>query len=248
MIDAVGNPQSVLLMGGTSEIGLAVVEAFASDRPLRVVLTNYPDGQSEEVEVVNNPEDAAAGTRKVPFSQVVYIEQDDFMEEPPKKFFRLAPGREVRLRNAYLITCTEVVKDDAGQIVELRVTYDPETRGGAAADGRKVKATLHWVSAAHAVDGEVRLYDRLFNVEAPDAAAAEEGKELSDFLNPSSLEVIGAAKLEPGLASMPAGTRVQFERLGYFIVDADARPDRPVFNRIVSLKDTWARIAARDTI
>ena len=205
-------------------------------RPLRVVIENYPEGQTEEVEVVNNPEDASAGTRKVPFSRVLYVERDDFREDPPKKFFRLAPGREVRLRCAYFITCTGAVKDDAGEIVELRATYDPATRGGDAPDGRKVKATLHWVSAAHAVDAEVRLYDRLFNVEEP-------GKtdDYRSELNPASLEVVPDAKVEPAAAAAPAGTRFQFERIGYFSVDKDSAPGRPVFNRTVTLKDSWAR-------
>ena len=212
--------------------------------PLRVVIENYPEGQTEEMDVVNNPEDPAAGTRKVPFSRVVYIEQDDFREDPPKKFFRLAPGREVRLRNAYLITCREVVKDASGQIVELRCTYDPATRGGDAPDGRKVKATLHWVSAQHAIDGEVRLYDRLFSVENP---SEDEGKDWRTFLNPSSLEV-KTAKLEPSLASAAAGSRYQFERIGYFAVDPDSAPGKPVFNRTVTLKDAWARIEARGEV
>ena len=206
-------------------------------RPLRVVIENYPEGQSEDVDVVNNPEDAAAGTRKVPFSRVLYIEQDDFREDPPKKFFRFAPGREVRLRCAYFITCTGVVKNEAGEVVELRATYDPATRGGDAADGRKVKATLHWVSAAHAIDAEVRLYDRLFSVEEPGKA-----EDYRAVLNPASLEVVRDAKVEPSLAGAPPGTRVQFERIGYFAVDSDSTPDRPVFNRTVTLKDSWARI------
>ena len=215
-------------------------------RPLRIVLTNYPEDRAEEMNVVNNPEDASAGTRKVPFSRILFIERDDFLEDPPKKFFRLAPGREVRLRNAYLITCTGVTKDSEGNVVELQCTYDPATRGGDAPDGRKVKATLHWVSAAHAVEAEVRLYDRLFNVEDPDGAAAKAGKEFIEFLNPRSLEVARGCKLEPSLAAAAPGTRYQFERLGYFAADADSRPGAPVFNRTVSLKDTWARIAARE--
>jgi len=209
-------------------------------RPLRVVLTNYPDDRVEEVDVINNPEDAAAGTRKVPFSRTLYIEQDDFREDPPKKFFRLAPGKEVRLRCAYFITCTEVVKNDRGEIVELRCTYDPATRGGDALDGRRVKATLHWVSAPHAIDAEVRLYDRLFSVEDPERVP--EGKTFLDHLNPSSLEVLRGCRLEPGLASAQPGLRVQFERLGYFCVDTDSRPGALVFNRTVSLRDTWAKI------
>jgi glutaminyl-tRNA synthetase len=216
--------------------------AMAVLKPLKIVLENYPDGLVEEMDVVNNPEAPSAGTRKVPFSRVLYIEHDDFREDPPKKFFRLAPGREVRLRNAYLITCREVVKDPAtGAIVELRCTYDPATRGGDAPDGRKVKATLHWVSAPHAVDGEVRLYDRLFSV--ADTSADDEG-DWKTFLNPDSLQVLTACKLEPSLAT-PAATRYQFERLGYFAVDPDSRPGAPVFNRTVTLKDTWAKIEAR---
>jgi glutaminyl-tRNA synthetase len=218
--------------------------AMAVLRPLKVVLENYPAGQTEEMDVVNNPEDASAGTRKVPFSGVLYIEHDDFREDPPKKFFRLAPGREVRLRNAYLITCQRVVKDEAGNVVELRCTYDAATRGGDAPDGRKVKATLHWVSAAHAVTAEVRLYDRLFSVENPGTGDA-------DFLtqiNPQSLETIRDARVEPSLASAPAGTRLQFERLGYFCVDPDSRPGAPVFNRTVTLKDSWAKIEVRGAL
>jgi glutaminyl-tRNA synthetase len=210
-------------------------------RPLRVVIENYPDGRSEEVDVVNNPEDPSAGTRKVPFSRVLYIERDDFREDPPKKFFRLAPGREVRLRCAYLITCTGAIKDPAtGEITELRCTYDPATRGGDAPDGRKVKATLHWVSAAHAVDADVRLYDRLFNVEEPGAAG-----DFRADLNPNSLEVVRDCKVEPSLASAAPGARFQFERIGYFCVDRDSTPARPVFNRTVTLKDSWAKIESR---
>jgi glutaminyl-tRNA synthetase len=220
--------------------------AMAVLRPLKIVLTNYPDGQVETLAVVNNPEDASAGTRDVEFSRELYIERDDFMEDPPKKFFRLAPGREVRLRNAYLVTCQEAVKNAAGEIVELRCTYDPATRGGDAPDGRKVKATLHWVSAAHAVDAEVRLYDRLFTAENPESAAEKAGQTFLDLLNPASLEVLGGCKLEPMLAAAPAGTRYQFERLGYFAADLDTAPGAPVFNRTVSLKDTWAKVAARD--
>ncbi len=212
--------------------------AMAVLRPLKVVIENYPVGTTEEMDVVNNPEDPAAGTRKVPFSGVIYIEHDDFREDPPKKFFRLAPGREVRLRNAYFITCQRVVKDAAGNVVELRCTYDPATRGGGAPDGRKVKATLHWVSAAHAVDAEVRLYDRLFTVEQPGAGD-------TDFLtqiNAQSLETLTDAKIEPSLSAAAPGTRFQFERLGYFCVDPDTSANRPVFNRTVMLKDTWARL------
>jgi glutaminyl-tRNA synthetase len=209
-------------------------------RPVKVVIENYPDGQIEELDVINNPEDPSAGTRKVPFGKVLYIERDDFMEVPPKKFFRLSPGNEVRLRCAYFIKCTGVVKDADGQIVELRATYDPATRGGDSPDGRKVKATLHWVSAGHAVDAEVRVYDRLFTHEDP--AGTE---NYLDHVNPASLEVIRDAKVEPSLANAPAGARYQFERLGYFCVDQDSRPGALVFNRTVSLRDTWARIAEK---
>jgi glutaminyl-tRNA synthetase len=209
-------------------------------RPLKVVITNYPEGQVEEVDVINNPEDASAGERKVPFSRVLYIERDDFKEDPPKKFFRLAPGREVRLRCAYFITCTEVIKDAAGEIVELRCTYDPATRGGDSPDGRKVKATLHWVSAAHALPVEVRLYDRLFSVEDPERSTP--GKTFLDYLNPISLEVLSSAQAEPSLGDAPVGARFQFERLGYFSVDPDSKPGSLVFNRTVSLRDAWAKI------
>ena len=219
--------------------------AMAVLRPLRVVLTNYPDGHTEEMDVVNNPEDESAGTRKVPFSRVLFIERDDFMEDPPKKFFRLAPGREVRLRNAYFITCTAVIKDSTGAVMEVHCTYDPSTRGGDAPDGRKVKATLHWVSAEHAHNAEVRLYDRLFSVEDPDGAAQKAGREFVDYLNASSLEVVRDCKVEPSLTRAEVGARFQFERLGYFAVDADSRPGAIVFNRTVGLKDSWARIAAR---
>jgi glutaminyl-tRNA synthetase len=209
-------------------------------RPLKVVITNYPEGQVEEVDVINNPEDPSAGTRKVPFSRVLYIEHDDFREDPPKKFFRLSPGKEVRLRCAYFITCTEVVKDDRGEIVEVRCSYDPATRGGDSPDGRRVKATMHWVSAAHAVPVEVRLYDRLFSVEDPDSG--KDGKTFLDYLNPASLEIVSDAVAEPSLATAAPGLRVQFERIGYFCVDTDSRPGALVFNRTVSLRDTWARI------
>ncbi|MDH4064342.1 MAG: glutamine--tRNA ligase/YqeY domain fusion protein [Acidobacteriota bacterium] len=219
--------------------------AMAVLRPLKLVITNYPHDRVEHMDVVNNPEDPSAGTRKVEFSREIYIERDDFMEDPPKKFFRLAPGREVRLRNAYLVTCTEVVKDASGTITELRGTYDPVTRGGDAPDGRKVKATLHWVSAAHAASGTVRLYDRLFTVEDPDGAAAKAGVEFTSLINAASLEELADCKLEPMLAMVEPGTRVQFERLGYFCADPDSRAGAPVFNRTVPLKDTWARVSAR---
>ncbi|MBW1922914.1 MAG: glutamine--tRNA ligase/YqeY domain fusion protein [Deltaproteobacteria bacterium] len=211
-------------------------------RPLRVVLENYPEDRVEELEAVNNPEDEAMGTRKVPFSKVLYIERDDFMEEPPKKFYRLAPGREVRLRYAYYVKCNDVIKDEnTGQVVELRCTYDPETRGGWAPDGRKVKATLHWVSARHALSAEVRLYDHLFASDHPEEAA--DGTDFGSVLNPDSLETLTDCKLEPSLESAKPGDRLQFERLGYFCVDPlDSRPGRLVFNRTVTLRDTWAKI------
>jgi glutaminyl-tRNA synthetase len=209
-------------------------------RPLKVVLTNYPEGQVEEFPAVNNPEDPSAGTRPVPFSRVLYVERDDFMESPPKKFYRLSPGREVRLRYAYLITCREAIKDAAGEVVELRCTYDAATRGGSAPDGRSPKATLHWVSAAHAVPSEVRLYGHLFT--RPDPGA--QGDLLAD-LNPKSEEVIAGVQVEPGIAGMAAGDRVQFERVGYFCMDPDGTRERPVFTRTVTLRDTWARVQAR---
>jgi glutaminyl-tRNA synthetase len=208
-------------------------------RPLRVVIENWPEGKVEQLEAVNNPEDPSAGKRLVPFSRVLYVEQDDFRETPPPKYFRLAPGVEVRLRWAYLVRCTGVVKDDAGNVVEIRCTVDEASKGGTPADGRKVKATLHWVSAEHAVDAEVRLYDRLFTAEEPG------GDDWLDHLNPQSLETLTGCKLEPGLASAVPGTRVQFERMGYFCLDADATPERPVWNRTVTLKDTWAKVEQR---
>jgi glutaminyl-tRNA synthetase len=212
-------------------------------RPLKVVIDNYPDGQTEEMEAVNNPEDAGAGTRKVPFSKVLYIEQDDFREDPPKQFYRLSPGREVRLRYGYLITCTSAVRNQAGEVVEVHCTYDPATRGGNTPDGRKVKSTIHWVSAAHAVSGEVRLYESLFSKEDPNEVP--EGQDFTANLNPKSLEVVTGCKLEPGLANVAAGGLYQFERLGYFCVDADSAPGKPVFNRTVALKDAWAKIEKR---
>jgi glutaminyl-tRNA synthetase len=210
-------------------------------RPLRVVIDNYPEGQTEELEAVNNPEDPDMGTRKVPFSRVLYIDRDDFREDPPNKFFRLAPGREVRLRYAYLITCVGVVKDDrTGDVVELHCTYDPETKGGTTPDGRKVKGTIHWVSADHALEAEIRLYERLFTVENP--ADVTEGAGFESVLNPDSLETV-TGYVEPGLASTAPGSRCQFERLGYFCVDRrDSSPERLVFNRTITLRDTWAKI------
>ncbi|HYK50291.1 MAG TPA: glutamine--tRNA ligase, partial [Terriglobales bacterium] len=212
-------------------------------RPLKVVIDNYPEGQVEQVEAVNNPEDESAGRRNVPFSKVLYIEQDDFREDPPKQYYRLSPGREVRLRYGYFITAKSVVKNDAGEVVEVHCTYDPATRGGNSPDGRKVKSTIHWVSAAHAVDAEVRVYDRMFTKEDPNQV--EEGQEFTANLNPQSLEVISEAKVEPSLAAASAGSRFQFERLGYFCVDPDSKPGQPVFNRTVALKDAWARIEKR---
>jgi glutaminyl-tRNA synthetase len=209
-------------------------------RPLRVVIENYPEGQVEAVELGNNPEDPSAGTRRVPFSRVLYIEQDDFREVPPPKFHRLAPGREVRLRGTYFITCTGVVKDERGAITQLRCTCDPQTRSGNAPDKRKVKATIHWVSAAHALEAEVRLYDRLFTV--PNPADDKDGRDFKDFLNPNSLDVLTGCRVEPGLAGAAPGDRFQFERLGYFAVDPDSAAGRLVFNRTVTLRDTWARI------
>jgi glutaminyl-tRNA synthetase len=210
-------------------------------RPLRVVIDNYPEGVVEEMEAVNNPEDAAMGVRRVPFSRVLYIERDDFRLDPPKQYFRLAPGREVRLRYAYFVTCTGVVKDErTGEIVEIHCTYDPATRGGNAPDGRKVKSTIHWVSAAHAVDAEVRLYDTLFASQDP--GAETEGRDFTANLNPKSLEVVTGCKLEPSLRGAAPGCPYQFERLGYFCADPDSAPDRLVFNRTVALRDTWAKI------
>jgi glutaminyl-tRNA synthetase len=212
-------------------------------RPLRVVLTNYPDDLVEEMEAVNNPEDAGAGTRKVPFSKVLYIEQEDFREDPPKQYYRLSPGREVRLRYGYIIKCEHVVKDEAGNVVELHCTYDPETRSGGANSGRKVKSTIHWVSAAHALDAEVRLYDTLFTKEDPNEVG--EGQDFTANLNPNSLEVLRGCKVEPGLGDAAAGTRYQFERMGYFCVDPDSAAGQPVFNRTIGLRDTWAKIEQR---
>jgi glutaminyl-tRNA synthetase len=211
-------------------------------RPLKVVITNYPEGKVEEFDAVNNPEDASAGARKIPFSRELWIERDDFMENPPPKFYRLSPGREVRLRYAYFIKCEEVVKDAAGNVVELRCTYDPATRGGdTPPDGRKVKATLHWVSAAQAIDAEVRLYDTLFTVRDPGSVA--EGVDWKATLNPKSVDIVKVAKLEPGLASAVPESRWQFERLGYFCADRrDSKPGALVFNRTVTLRDEWARI------
>jgi len=210
-------------------------------RPLKVVIENYPEGRAEELDAVNNPEDPSAGSRKVPFSREIFIERDDFMEEPSKKFFRLAPGAEVRLRYAYFVTCTGVVKDAAGEVTELRCTYDPATRGGDAPDGRKVKGTIHWVSATHAKTAEVRLYDHLFAQPNPGARG-----NFVDDINPTSLTVLGNVRIEPALAETLPGEAVQFERQGYFCLDPDSTPGRPVFNRTVALRDTWAKIQSKD--
>ena len=212
-------------------------------RPLRVVIGNYPEDQVEELDAVNNPEDESAGTRKVPFSRVLYIEQDDFREDPPKQYYRLSPGREVRLRYGYFITCVGAVKNAAGEVTEVHCTYDPATRGGNAPDGRKVKSTIHWVSAAHAVDAEVRVYETLFAVENPNETA--EGADFTANLNPKSLEVLTGCKLEPSLGDVPAMSFYQFERLGYFCADPDGAPGKPVFNRTVALRDSWVKIEKR---
>ncbi|MGD2064024.1 MAG: glutamine--tRNA ligase/YqeY domain fusion protein [Nitrospirota bacterium] len=221
------------------DLNPSVPRRMAVLRPLKVVIENYPEGEVEWVEAANHPQDPSFGTRRVPFTRELYIEASDFLEDPPKKFFRLGPGREVRLRFAYYVTCTAVVKDDAGNVVELRCTYDPATRGGGSPDGRKVKGTIHWVSAAHAVEAEVRLYDHLFTMPYP----ALEEAPVAELINPTSLEVLTGCRVEPALATVPAGERFQFERHGYFCADPDASPDHPVFNRTVSLRDTWAKIA-----
>jgi glutaminyl-tRNA synthetase len=212
--------------------------------PLKVVLTNYPDDLVEEMEAVNNPEDASAGTRKIPFSKTLYIEQDDFREVPPPKYYRLSPGKEVRLRYGYIIKCENVVKDAEGNVVEVHCTYDPDSRSGGPTSNRKVKATIHWVSATHAVNAEVRNYDTLFSKENPDDV--EEGQDFTSNLNPNSLEVLTDCKVEPGLKDVPSGSRFQFERLGYFCADPDSAPGKPVFNKTIGLKDTWAKIEQRE--
>ncbi len=223
------------------ELNRTANRVMAVLRPLKVVITNYPEGQVEDIECVNNPEDENAGTRMVPFSRELWIERDDFREEAPRKFFRLKPGKEVRLKHAYFITCDEVIKDDSGEIVELRCSYDPASRGGQSPDGRKVKGTLHWVSAQHAVEAEVRLYDNLFKEPFP-----EEGGNFMDNLNPESLEILTDAKLEPGLAGKESGYRCQFMRQGYFCIDSkDSKPDKMVFNRTVTLKDSWAKLESK---
>jgi glutaminyl-tRNA synthetase len=222
------------------DLNRRALRVMAVLHPLRVVIDNYPDDLVEVMDAINNPEDASAGSRKVPFSKVLYIEQEDFCEDPPKKFYRLAPGREVRLRYGYLITCQSVVKDAEGKVVELHCTYDPATRGGNTPDGRKVKSTIHWVSAADAVDAEVRLYDNLFTKEDPNEV--DEGQDFTVNLNPNSLEVLTGCKVEPGLRDAAPGTQYQFERTGYFYVDPGSVPGKPVFNRTIGLRDTWAKI------
>jgi glutaminyl-tRNA synthetase len=221
----------------TSDRVMAVLD------PLKVVITNYPEEKFEELDALNNPEAENPEWRKIPFGRELYIEKEDFMEEPPRKFFRLAPGREVRLKHAYLITCQEVIKDEKGEIVELRCTYDPETRGGDAPDGRKVKGTLHWVSAEHGIKAEVRLYDNLFTLS--DMGEMEEGSDYKDYINPDSLIVCDNAIVEPSLKDVENPSRFQFLRKGYFVADYDSKPDSPVFNRIVSLKDSWAKMVSK---
>jgi glutaminyl-tRNA synthetase len=213
-------------------------------QPLKVIIDNYPDDQVEMMDAVNNPEDESMGTRKVPFSKVLYIEQDDFREDPPKQYYRLSPGREVRLRYGYLITCQSVTKDSDGNITELHCTYDPATRGGNTPDGRKVKSTIHWVSASHAVNAEVRLYDNLFTKENPNDV--EEGQDFRANLNPNSLQVLTGCKGEPSLRDAAVSNRYQFERLGYFCVDLDSTPENLVFNKTIGLRDTWSKIQQRE--
>jgi len=220
-------------------LNMVTNRVMAVINPLKLVIENYPDDQVEYMEAVNNPEDESAGTREIPFSKVLYIEQDDFMEDPPKKFYRLAPGREVRLRWGYYVTCTDVIKDDEGNITEIRCTYDPETKGGFAPDGRRVKATLHWVSAEHALKAEARLYNHLFTVEEPDK---DPDKEFTEFLNPESLVVVDPIYVEPSMKSAKPGERYQFERLAYFAVDPDSTDEKLVFNRTVTLRDQWSKI------
>jgi glutaminyl-tRNA synthetase len=221
------------------DLNKTALRVMAVLKPLRVVIDNYPDGLVEQMEAVNNPEDAAAGSRTVPFSKVLYIEEDDFREVPPPKYYRLSPGKEVRLRYGYFITCTSVEKDEQDNVIAVHCTYDPATRGGDSPDGRKVKSTIHWVSAEHAIDAEVRIYETLFTRENPNEV--EEGQEFTANLNANSLEVV-TGKLEPSLAGAAPGSRYQFERLGYFCVDKDSTPEKPVFNRTVALRDTWGKI------
>ena len=222
------------------DLNTRVPRVMAVLRPLRVVITNYPEDQVEEVEAINNPEDESMGTRRLPFSRVLYVEQEDFREDPPRKWFRLAPGREVRLKHAYYITCQDVIKDKDGNVVELHCTYDPESRGGSTPDKRKVRGTLHWVSAAHALDATVRLYEHLFA--KPDPSDVEEGGDFKDNLNLESLEILDSCKVEPSLAGREPGSRYQFLRLGYFCIDPDSSGGKLVFNRTLTLRDTWAKI------
>jgi glutaminyl-tRNA synthetase len=222
------------------ELNKSSPRVMAVLNPLKVVIENYPEGKVEYLDAINNPEDAAAGSRQIPFSREIYIEREDFMEDAPKKFFRLAPGREVRLRYAYFITCTNVIKDSAGNITELRCSYDPATRGGDAPDGRKVKSTLHWVCAKNAIEAEARIYEHLFTKENPDEA--EEGQDFTAFLNPDSLKVLSNCKVEPYLKDAKALSRWQFERLGYFCVDSDSKDGKLIFNRTATLRDEWAKI------
>jgi glutaminyl-tRNA synthetase len=226
------------------DLNKRALRVMAVLRPLKLVIDNYPEGKVEEMDAINNPEDETAGTRKTPFSRVLYIEQEDFREEPPKGYFRLSPGREVRLRYGYLVTCTNVVKDQkTGEILEVHCTYDPATRGGNTPDGRKVKSTIHWVSAEHAVNAEVRLYENLFTTEDPNET--EEGQDFTANLNPKSLEILRDCKLEPSMAGAAIGSRYQFERLGYFCVDPDSASGSLVINRTVPLRDTWAKVEKR---
>jgi glutaminyl-tRNA synthetase len=227
------------------DLNMRVPRVMCVVHPLKVVITNYPEGQVEELDASYYPHDVPkTGSRKVPFSRELYIERDDFMEDAPKKFFRLAPGREVRLRYGYFITCTDVIKNAAGEVVELRCTYDPATRGGDSPDGRKVQGTIHWVSAAQALDVELRLYDKLFTI--PDPDAVEEGQDFVSVVNPESLVVVQGAKIEPSVANDPIGTRYQFERTAYFISDVvDSKPGALVFNRTVTLRDSWAKIKGK---
>jgi len=233
---------ALLEAGIRADLNIRAERRMGVLNPLKVVITNYPEGQEEELDAVNNPEDESAGTRKVPFSREIYIEREDFREDPPKKYFRLGPDREVRLRYGYFIKFEDFIKDENGEVVEVHCSYDPETKGGYAPDGRKVRGTLHWVSAPHAVDAEIRLYDRLFTKEDPMDFDADAGEDFIDFLNPDSLTILSNCKLEPSLAEVAPGDRFQFERRGYFCADVDSTKDSPIFNRTIALRDTWAKI------
>ncbi len=234
---------ALLEAGVRADLNIRAERRMAVLNPLKVVITNYPEGQVEELDAINNPEDDSAGTRKVPFSRQIYIEREDFREDPPRKYFRLGPGREVRLRYGYFITCQDFVKDKNGEVIEVHCTYDPETKGGYAPDGRKVRGTLHWVSAPHAIDAEIRLYDRLFTKEDPMDFDADAGEDFIDFLNQDSLTILPKCKLEPGLADAKPGDLFQFERRGYFCADVNSTKDDLVFNRTIALRDTWAKIS-----